>query len=109
MIHYHGTPCSGTRDTAQRFYRSRHLMVSFANPEHLPEIAEVCQSFALDNGAFTTWTKGTAFDFDGYVSWVREWMDHPGFDWCLVPDVIDGDEAANDALLRRFADGFGWS
>ncbi len=83
-------------------------MVSFAHPEHLPLVADVCQSFALDNGAFTTWTKGTEFDFDGYCAWVSEWMTHPCFDWALIPDVIDGSAAENDALLKRFADRFGW-
>jgi hypothetical protein len=25
---------------------------------------------------------------------------HPGFDWALIPDRIEGDDAENDALLR---------
>lgn len=109
MIHYHGSPLSGPRDQAARFYLGRHAMVSFANPEQLPIIAEVAQSFALDNGAFTTWTKGLQFDFDGYCRWVDTWIRHPGFDWCLVPDVIDGDEEANERLLMRFVGRYGLS
>lgn len=109
MIHYHGSPVSGPRDCAQRFYSARHLMVSYAHPEHLPMIADVAQSFALDNGAYTTWTKGREFDFDGFVSWVELWRWHPGFDWCLAPDVIDGDEKRNDQLLWKFVDRFGMS
>jgi len=103
----HGAPLSGPRDQAQRFYAGRHAMVSFAHPSQLPLIAEVAQSFALDNGAFTTWTKGKEFDFNGYCEWVDQWMRHPGFDWCLVPDVIDGDERANDVLLERFMGRYG--
>jgi hypothetical protein len=107
MLHYHGSPCSGPRDVQQRFYAGRHVMVSFAYPDHLPMVADVSQSFALDNGAFTTWTTGSEFDFDGYCDWVETWRRHPGFDWCLAPDVIDGDERDNDGLLMRFVQRFG--
>ncbi len=109
MIHYHGSPLSGPRDLASRFYSGKHAMVSFAYPEQTPIIAEVCQSFALDNGAFTTWTKGKEFDFNGYCEWVDQWITHPGFDWCLIPDTIDGDESANDRLLERFMGRYGLS
>lgn len=102
MIHYHGVPCSGPRDLAQRFYVGRHAMVSYAYREHLPLVADVCQSFVLDNGAYTTWKSGEQFDFDGYLAWCDEWQHHPGCDWFLAPDVIDGDERENDELLNRF-------
>lgn len=29
-------------------------------------------------------------------------MSHPGCDWAIIPDVIDGDEAANDELIERW-------
>lgn len=74
-------------------------MVSYAYPNHLPMVADVSQSFALDNGAFTTWKSGKKFDIDGYESWVTQWHLHPGFSWYLIPDIIDGDESANDKLL----------
>lgn len=102
MIHYHGGPLSGQRDSQSRFWRGRHAMVSFAYPETLPVIAESVQSFALDNGAFSAWQSGTPFDFDGYMAWVREWHRHPTFDWCLIPDVIDGDEKENDEMILRW-------
>lgn len=102
MICYHGCPCSGSDDGAIRFYRGRHIMVSYAYPEHLPMVADAAASFVLDNGAFTTWKSGQPFDFDGYLAWVMEWCRHPGFTWCLIPDVIDGDEEANDRLLHKW-------
>lgn len=78
-------------------------MVSFANPEQLPLIAQVCQSFVLDNGAFTFWKagKGTV-DVQAYRAWVEEWERHPGFDWALIPDKIDGTEAENDLMLAEW-------
>ena len=36
---------------------------------------------------------------DGYIDWCEEWCQHPGFDWAIIPDVIDGSEAENDAMI----------
>lgn len=101
MIHYHGgpiTPLVAARDLWTR----RHAFVSFNRPEQVALAAEVSQTFALDNGAYSVWTRGDAFDFDGYVAWVREWEHHPGFDWCVIPDAIGDGEDANDRLLARW-------
>lgn len=78
-------------------------MVSFAHPGQLPIAAEVCQSFVLDNGAFSEWrATGEPVDYEGYLAWVREWMLHPGFDWCIIPDKIDGTDAENDAMIEAW-------
>lgn len=99
MIHYHGSPLGGPVIDRHRFYRGRHALVSHAYVQDLPTIAEMCQSFVLDNGAFTAWKQGKKLDFDAYCLWVEEWNSHPGFDWALIPDVIDGSEEDNDFLL----------
>ena len=102
MIHYHGGPITPI-DAAARFWATRHAMISFAYPDQLALAAEVCQSFALDNGAFTFWKQGTSgYDLKGYATWCDEWVQHPGFDWALIPDVIDGSEKDNDNLLAEF-------
>lgn len=102
MIHYHGGDIGGTRDYVHRFFAGRHIMISFAAPSLLPVVAEVCQSFALDNGAFTTWKQGKTFDFDAYYKWVDEWRKHPAFDWAVVPDVIGGTDRENNKLLDQW-------
>lgn len=99
MIHFHGSPLSGPKESCVRFYRGRHAMVSFAAPDQLPAIADVCQSFALDNGAFSTWRSGAVFDMKGYREFVSEWKRHPGFAWCLIPDVINGIGKDNDEMI----------
>lgn len=43
-------------------------------------------------------------DVQGYAEWVKEWMRHPGFDWCLIPDVIDGTENDNAAMIAQWRD-----
>ncbi len=98
MIHYHGGRHS-TCQIAVEIWKRRHALVSFADPDQVVIAAEVAQSLALDNGAFSVWKRGIAVDWCAYYQWVAEWWRHPGFDWALIPDVIDGDESANDALV----------
>lgn len=99
MLPYHGSPLTPESAAAQ-VYAGRHAMVSFANPEQIALIAEVCQSFTLDNGAFGAWKSGRPItDWSAYYAWVEQWMHHPAFDWFLIPDVIDGSESQNDALI----------
>lgn len=102
MIHYHGTPIGGTRQDAARFLAGRHALVPFPRQDDIAIVAEVCQSFCFDNGAFSVWKKGGTLDIEGYLRWVDDWRRHPGFDWALIPDVIDGDEADNDRLLEQW-------
>ncbi len=101
MIHYHGSPCTPNA-AALQLYRARHACVSFARPDQLSLIAEVAQSFILDNGAFAAWSTGQELDVEGYAEWAREWVQHPGFDWLLIPDVIDGTENDNEGMQSRW-------
>lgn len=106
MIHYHGGPI--TPDTcAMKAWKGRHAFISFANAGQIGLAAEICQTFALDNGAFTKWKKagGAPIDWSAYYPFVARWMNHPGFDFAIIPDVIDGGEAENDALLAEWPHG----
>lgn len=98
MIRYHGGPITPI-NVARAVWQSKHAMISFAYPRQLEDAAEVAQSFVLDNGAFTTWKRGKRFKFYAYLRWIEFWSKHPGFDWCLIPDVIDGNEDENDELI----------
>ncbi len=104
MIHYHGTPISGPRQDVARFLMGRHALVPFPRQDDLGAVGDVCQSFCFDNGAFSVWKRGAELDVAGYKAWVRDWRQHPGFDWALIPDVIDGNEADNDALIADWQD-----
>lgn len=98
MIHYHGVPITGTADPVLAL-QARHACVSFAHPDQIETVAELCQSFILDNGAFSAWKSGSAFDLEGFAGWVNKWHQHPSFDWYLMPDVIDG--TAEDNIVMR--------
>jgi hypothetical protein len=102
VIHYHGTPISGNGIDAGRFLKGRHAFISFAAPAQIELVADLCQSFALDNGAFSAWRQGRAYDFDGFREWASEWVIHPGCDWVVIPDVIDGTERDNDELIATW-------
>lgn len=78
-------------------------MVSFAHPEQMPLMLEICQSVTADNGAFSAWRSGKPIkDWLPFRGWIDEWSMHPAFDWFLIPDVIDGDEHDNDNLVFEF-------
>lgn len=100
MIHFHGTPVGGTRIDAARFLSGRHAFVSFARPDDLGIVGDVCQSFALDNGAFSLWKKGGDVDVAEYHAWVHSLAGHPALDWCIIPDKIDGTESDNVELVQ---------
>ena len=106
MIHYHGTPCGAERKEAAAFLAGRHALIPFPRPEDLWTVAETCQSFCLDNGAFTAWKSGEPItNWSPYYRMVELCLGHPAFDWAIIPDVIDGDEAANDSLLKEWPHG----
>lgn len=99
MKHYHGTPIGGSRQDVARFLVARHALVPFFRQDDMGIVGEVCQSFVFDNSAYTIWQQGGQLDVPGYVKWCYEWCRHPGFDWALIPDSIEGGEADNDAML----------
>ena len=102
MIHYHGAPITPL-DVASAAWTARHAFVSFESPDQVAFAAEICQSFALDNGAYTKWQRGEGtVDVAAYVAFVKEWERHPAFDWAVIPDVIDGDEEANDLMFAAY-------
>lgn len=102
MIHYHGLPITPAT-AAVRAISGGHAFVSFQHPDQLSIALEVSQSFAVDNGAFSAWKSGHPIsDWSLYFEWIAELHRYPSFDFAVIPDVIDGDEAANDELLAQW-------
>ena len=98
-MHYHGTPI--TPITALAELAGRNFCVSYAKPQDVARCHELGQSVMLDNGAFSFWRSGMATDWPGYYRWAERWLDHQTT-WAVIPDVIDGDEAANDLLIAKY-------
>lgn len=100
-MHYHGTPL--TPISALYTMAGRNFCVSFASPQDVARCHEIGQSVMLDNGAFTFWRKGMApGDWTPYETWAARWLEYPTT-WAVIPDVIDGDEDANDALVAAWS------
>ncbi len=97
MIHYHGTPITPGHLLAGM--AGRHFCVSYAAPQQLSVCVDIGASVMLDNGAFSAWTRGASVDWTGFYKWSEPHLAHPH--WAVIPDVIDGDEAANDSLLAE--------
>lgn len=102
MIHYHGLPIT-PNTAALAAVGGGHAFVSFARPDQLGMAIEVCQSFAVDNGAFSAWRSGEQItDWSRYYELIAELHRYPSFDFAVIPDVVDGDEKANNDLLAAW-------
>lgn len=101
MIHYHGTPIASGK-IAKVALEKGHALVSFLAQQQIHIVTEVCQSFVVDNGAFSAWRSGNPItDWKPYYDWVFEVSKYPNFDWAIIPDVIDGTEEDNDLLIQQ--------
>lgn len=101
MLHYHGTPITPRSQLLK--LAGRCFCVSYASPNDVDTCHEIGQSVMLDNGAFTFWRTGRATDWHGYYVWVEKWLAY-NTTWAVIPDVIGGSEADNDALLAEWED-----
>lgn len=98
-IHYHGTPISPI--TALYELVGRCFCVSFAASQDISRCHLIGQSVMLDNGAFSAWKQGRPTNWPAYYEWSEEWLAYPTT-WAVIPDVIDGGAAAQDALLAQW-------
>jgi hypothetical protein len=101
-IHYHGTPISPR--SVLRTLGGKFFCVSFASPQDVIICHQIGQGVMLDNGAFSAWKSGKKTDWPGYYIWAEQWLTYPTT-WAVIPDFIDGDEVANDKLVREWPHG----
>lgn len=102
MIRYHGGPVTPL-SACVALWSARHACVSFAWPGQISVAADVCQSFIIDNGAFSFWTAGHGeMDVGAYAEFVQEWQLHPALAWYVIPDSIDGDHHDNERLRAEW-------
>jgi hypothetical protein len=103
VIHYHGLDINP--DTAcEVAVRAGHAFVPFTRrSRQIGLVVASCQSFAIDNGAFSAWRSGEPVkDWTPYYEFAAQGKRTPSCDFAVIPDVIDGTEADNDALLERW-------
>jgi len=92
----------GKRDEVARWMRGRDVLIPFLRQEDLPVASECARSFAFDNSAYTAWKQGITVNWSSYMDWVEAYARHPGFAWAIIPDVIDGSERDNDAMISKW-------
>lgn len=102
MIHYHGTPIAPR--SVLLTLAGRNFCVSHAARGDVKACHEIGQSVMLDNGAFSAWRVGRPVNWPAYYAWAEPWLDYRTT-WAVIPDVIDGDEAANDRLILQWPHG----
>ena len=95
MIHYHGTPL--TPRSALYQMAGKHFCVSFARPDDAAVCLQIGQSVMWDNGAFTSYQQGQAFDINKFYEWLEPRLGHPH--WAVIPDLIDGTLQQQKELL----------
>jgi len=100
MIPYHGTPVAVSDDQATRILTGHHAFVSYANMTQLSIVQEVCQSWSLDNGAFSFWQSKKSTDWNNYYEFIES-NKSPNMDFFIIPDVINGNEDDNDLLIEE--------
>lgn len=99
MIKYYGTPLSPMKV----FYEAltgRNCLIPFPNPQDFKRGVEVCSKIIVDNGAFTLWRKGGVIEWAKYYEWLQPMKDN--IEFYFIPDVIDGTEEENDALIADY-------
>ena len=102
MIHYHCADINPHHRLTE--LAGRHLLVSHAYPTPATIAHQIGQSVLLDNGAFSVWRSGKKADWNGYYEWCDMWLDCPTT-WAIIPDIINGGEDAQDALLEQWPHG----
>jgi len=98
MIHYHGTPLTPRSEMMKM--AGKHFCVSYANPSDADWCLANGQSVMWDNGAFSFRAKG-GIDPAAFAEWVLPRLGHPH--WCVIPDIIGGDEGTQRALVDAWA------
>lgn len=102
MKKYHGLPITPAT-AANAAVNGGNAFISFKYPDQLGVAVAVCQSFAIDNAAYSAWESGNPVqDWSRFYEWAEECRLIPSCDFAVVPDVIDGSEADNDALVAEW-------
>lgn len=80
----------------------KHVCISYATARksNIEWALAKAQSIMWDNGAFSAYTQGVAFDSAGFHDWVAPRLEHPH--WAVVPDVIGGTVEQQRVLLKQW-------
>lgn len=108
MICFHGTPFSGTAYDILPFFKDRNFLISMQYPSYGHILKREASRIILDNGAYTIWKKGRgSIDLSKYVSFVQEYDTLDNYNWCFIPDTIEGTTYQNDSQVEQWLNLYG--
>ncbi|EEU1428109.1 hypothetical protein E5S13_002988 [Escherichia coli] len=99
-IHYHGLPIWGD-GVAKIAVKGAGAFVSFIRPDQIRLALKHADNVAIDNGAFSAWRRGVTIKWSDFYKWLEEYYYYDNVSFFVIPDVIDGDEFDNDALIKQ--------
>ncbi|MBJ9263418.1 MAG: hypothetical protein E7F41_04235 [Citrobacter sp.] len=100
--HFHGTPVWGSAGDVHRIAVNRAgAFVSYARPDQIDASINFADLVGIDNGAFSAWKRGLVIDWAEFYQWLLAYYHHPKVGFYVIPDVVEGGEKDNDALIRQ--------
>lgn len=98
--HFHGTPVWGSAGDVHRIAVSgAGAFVSYVRPDQIAASIQHAQVVGIDNGAFSAWVRGLKINWSDFYKWLLNYYHHPKVAFFVIPDVVDGGERDNDALI----------
>lgn len=106
-VHFHGTPIWGNKGNVHRIaVTGAGAFVSFARPDQLKASLACANEVGIDNGAFSAWKRGLDINWNQFYQWLHAYYFHPKVKFFVIPDVVEGGEADNDALVKSVPNAF---
>ena len=100
--HFHGTPVWGSAGDVHRIAVSgAGAFVSYVRPDQIAASIQHAQVVGIDNGAFSAWVRGLKINWSDFYKWLLNYYHHPKVAFFVIPDVVDGGERDNDALINE--------
>ncbi|MEI8427569.1 hypothetical protein WCU91_00035 [Escherichia coli] len=100
--HFHGTPVWGSAGDVHRIAVSgAGAFVSYVRPNQIAASIQHAQVVGIDNGAFSAWVRGLKINWSDFYKWLLNYYHHPKVAFFVIPDVVDGGERDNDALINE--------
>jgi len=100
--HFHGTPVWGSAGDVHRIAVSgAGAFVSYVRPDQIAASLNFAAAVGIDNGAFSAWMRGLVINWCEFYEWLLGYYHHPKVAFFVIPDVVEGGESDNDALIRQ--------
>jgi hypothetical protein len=108
MICYHGTPVSGSIYDILPLFENRRWLVSVLYKNQLAIVKKASIGYILDNGAFTIWRRGKGnVCIASFKDFVLSNDTAVNYDWCFIPDIIEGSVEDNDKNIEIWLNCYG--